>query len=947
MGGSSKKVTVGYRYNMGLHMGLCHEPDAMLEIRAGDRTAWQGFVTETGTIGINAPNLFGGDEREGGIQGTCDVMMGRPDQEPNAYLASMQGTPQPAYRGFLGLVYRGLIASNNPYIKAWSVKVRSILRGWHEDAPWYPERAMVGHGGVASAAIYFALDVSGSMGEMTPNGQTRLTNAKNAINAALDFIQAAGVGQGVNVDICVVAWGSYPSARSSITRRAATSGDVTALKAWVSGLSSSYGTYFPAGVMDMEPFFTGAPAGVRRTAFFITDGEPIDAGSGQTPLEIAQAAAAIVGAVPGGVEVHGINIDLAETSYTAIVDNTPGNGVPVVEGGNPDALTAVIVNALAAQFAMNPAHIIYQALTDPDWGMGYPGATIDDVTFKAAADKLAAEGFGLSFKWNNQSTIQEFTQIVADHASLVYGQDRRTGKFRMRLLRHDYDVDDLPVFTSKDVKVIRYQRPSLADTVNEIIVQFTDKDGKEAATAPLQNLANIQGQGRVVSQTLNFPGLTTMSLATRVGMRELQARSTPLWRFSIEAKRRFAELLPGEPFVLDLLDTDVGVRLVMRAGEIDYGETADSVVRAECVEDVFGMPETTYVGDPGSGGTPPDVSPQVGPAAVFEVPYTELVQTMTTATLAELPDDAGFVGAVALRPAGVPLNYALYTRMGAAEFDEAATGDYAPGGVLGEAVTDDPADNVLQLSAASQLDALVVGSGAFLGSGPNTETVRIDAIDAGTLQITVGRGCADTLPHEWPAGTRLWGYDVEAAADPQQYVDGETIDARVVNRTPSGQVPLESAPAGSVTIASRQARPYPPAWVRLNGQHKPTLIGSDMVFTWRHRDRVLQADTLVDGAEASVGPEVGTTYTVQVWTSDASTLITERDAVDGDTVTVPIGEVFAASVIVRVFSVRDGLESWQRWEWAIEIPVAPLSFVFTDDPYTPPDGDAVDFVFES
>src|SRR5690606_8228485 len=78
------------------------------------------------------------------------------------------------------------------------------------------------------------------------------------------------------------------------------------------------------------------------------------------------------------------------------------------------------------------------------------------------------------------------------------------------------------------------------------------------------------------------------------------------------AKRRFANLLPGEPFVLDLSDTAIGVRLVMRAGEIDYGEPGDAVVRAECVEDVFGMPATTYVEDPGEGGTPPDTTPRLG-----------------------------------------------------------------------------------------------------------------------------------------------------------------------------------------------------------------------------------------------------------------------------------------------------------------------------------------------
>ena len=61
--GSSKKQTVGYWYKLLLHYGICRGPvDAFLEFRCGDRTAWQGNLTDTGTISINAPNLWGGEK---------------------------------------------------------------------------------------------------------------------------------------------------------------------------------------------------------------------------------------------------------------------------------------------------------------------------------------------------------------------------------------------------------------------------------------------------------------------------------------------------------------------------------------------------------------------------------------------------------------------------------------------------------------------------------------------------------------------------------------------------------------------------------------------------------------------------------------------------------------------------------------------------------------------
>src|SRR5690606_31208425 len=129
-------------------------------------------------------------------------------------------------------------------------------------------------------------------------------------------------------------------------------------------------------------------------------------------------------------------------------------------------------------------------------------------------------------------------------------------------------------------------------------------------------------------------------------------------------------------------------------------------------------------------------------------------------------------------------------------------------------------------------------------------------------------------------GTRLWGFDVEAAADPQAYADGETVDAKVVNRTSSGKIDLADAPTFALTLASRQARPYPPGWVLVNGQVEPpaTIVG-DVVVEWTHRDRVLQADTLVDTSEGSIGPEPGTTYTVRFILN--GTLVHTEDEIAG------------------------------------------------------------------
>ena len=143
--GSSKKVTTGYRYYLGVHFGLCHGPvDSLLKIAIGERDAWAGNQTASGSVGIVQADLFGGDKREGGVVGILDVMMGESTQVENSYLQEKIATAIPAFRGILSAVWRGgQVTANNPYLKPWAFKVRRILQGWASGAAWYPAKASI------------------------------------------------------------------------------------------------------------------------------------------------------------------------------------------------------------------------------------------------------------------------------------------------------------------------------------------------------------------------------------------------------------------------------------------------------------------------------------------------------------------------------------------------------------------------------------------------------------------------------------------------------------------------------------------------------------------------------------------------------------------------------------------------------------------------------------
>lgn len=189
MGAKGKNATVGYRYYMGLHMGVCRGPvDELVSIKVGDRHAWpdSGPGAEiSGRYRISAGSLFGGDKKEGGIDGPMDVMMGVPNQSASDGLLDMLGGPLPGYRGMLTVFYDGLVSAMNPYPKKWAFRVRRILKGWMNDNPWYPDRAEIWLAdntirAINPAHILYECETNREWGRGLEPGQIDETSFRNA-----------------------------------------------------------------------------------------------------------------------------------------------------------------------------------------------------------------------------------------------------------------------------------------------------------------------------------------------------------------------------------------------------------------------------------------------------------------------------------------------------------------------------------------------------------------------------------------------------------------------------------------------------------------------------------------------------------------------------------------------------------------------------------------------
>lgn len=316
--------------------------------------------------------------------------------------------------------------------------------------------------------------------------------------------------------------------------------------------------------------------------------------------------------------------------------------------------------------AMNPAAIIYECLTNKQWGRGLDVSAIDDDSFAASAQKLFEEGFGLCIKWSRKETIQKFIQSILDQCAGTLYTDRRSGKITFRLIRDDYVVSTLPLFTPESglLEVSGNDVTNNAEQINEVQVKYRHAVTNETRIVRTDSLGGVMGAyGITNSATRDFIGIPTASLAQRVAERELRGMATNLRRYTFTLDRRGYTVYPGQAIriahpAMDIPDT------VVRVGKIedDFG---NGKIKITAVQDVFGLPTDTFGGSVGSTWTPPDNTPCVPFNEVFEVPYFMVARYTSASDFAYVDPTSAAVGVVADK--GKPLNgaYDLAVRHGA------------------------------------------------------------------------------------------------------------------------------------------------------------------------------------------------------------------------------------------------------------------------------------------
>jgi hypothetical protein len=564
---------------------------------------------------------------------------------------------------------------------------------------------------------------------------------------------------------------------------------------------------------------------------------------------------------------------------------------------------------------LNPAHIFRECLTDPSWGGRHSVSDIDDANFRAAADRFHAEGLGLSFWWANPADFDKFIGNVEAHAACRLRINPETGKYELKLIRDDYDIGTLPVFDESNIiKVTDYQGNTWDGTINEVILIYYDYEKDQMVPIPVQDIGNQQIQGRKLTKQIRMEGICDGSLAVKVALRELRAISTPLASLQFTCNRTAWGLGEGDAFVFSWAAYNV-VSVVYRVQSIDWGTLEDGEVTISAIQDVFALPESTYVLPPASLWVAETRLP-LAPIAqrAVEATYWDVVSNIRAADIAMLDPDYGFVSTLAVRANGRQASYELWTRVGAADYARTGGGPFCPSCLIAAAIAQEVA-STWTYSSDVDIDEVVVGRYAYLGD----EIIEITAIDIETQAISANRGALDTVPVAHAGGSRIYFAEGYYAFDRTERIAAESVDAKLLSVAPEGILDLADATELSVTLDNRPQRPYPPGNIKLNGERYPASTDGDIVITWAHRDRLLQTAYIVDQTEGNIGPEASTTYTIRIYNTVGDVLEHTESALTGTTWTytqaariTDFGGAGPHSIRIEIESEISGLASYQN-----------------------------------
>lgn len=566
-------------------------------------------------------------------------------------------------------------------------------------------------------------------------------------------------------------------------------------------------------------------------------------------------------------------------------------------------------------YTSNPAHMIYECLTNKQWGMGLSTALVDTAAFEAAAVTLYNESFGLSAIWARQTTIEAFVSEIIDHIQATLFEDPETGKMSIKLLRGGYTVSALPEINPDNARLSNFRRKLWGDIANEVTVTWTNPDTEKEETVTAHDLAAIASQGGVVSASRNYYMVRNSALAMRLATRDLAALSHPIADCTITLNRSLWNLKPGDVVRLEWPEHGIN-SVAMRIIEVSKGSSDNGTYRVKAQEDIYGISQADYGAPPVTAWDPGTVDPApLTNVKVGTLPAFFAIKALGVADASLIESPTAVAGILAASNGNdyieFQANAPVTKANGAVVQTPFGTYGFSPSGALAEAIS---AEAFTDISTLLNFRGTPPTGGDFLFFGDVSDEQHEIALVLDS-DLNLARGALDTVPRDWPAGTRAWVVSTSNYIfDPVERMAGETVPYRLLPRTSRGALAVDDAPDELCTLSDRAVMPTRPANVTVAGASFGTadITGlSSISVSWANRNRIAEATQALRWNDPTVAGETSQKTVIKILDGTGATFWTSAE-LTGTSYSIPRANFGALeNAWVEVWAKRSGVMSLQ------------------------------------
>lgn len=569
----------------------------------------------------------------------------------------------------------------------------------------------------------------------------------------------------------------------------------------------------------------------------------------------------------------------------------------------------------------NPACVVYEYLTNTDWGRRIDPSEVDVANLVTAGNTLFSEGNGFSMVLDRPEEVGEMLKRLTAQTNSIVFQNRTTGKWQMRLVRDDYVLSSTPILNrTNTLAVTGLKIATWEGTVNQVATPFTDRaDNWKISSGFAQDMANSLIVGRVNATEIRYPGVKDADLASKLAWRELQLLARPFLSGDWIVNRTLYDVLPGD--VVRVTREQLGLEEVpMRVRSVEDSELTDGAIRLSLVQESFAIIAPSFAPPPETQWVPPADEFVAFPAdeqLAFEAPRAFTVRD---------PDSSG-VAAVdrvwaSARRQGNAVQFRIRVRHDAGT----PTGDFEDFGAIPAFCRIGELSGSLAAGSAYPLSSLTIMPSPDTQSALETFFPDVaDLVELGTELLTlcmvdeefflvtsaqtsganvqlngVYRGVLDSVQAAHASGAPVYLLFLGGGLGTGSVPAGDNVEVKLLPQSSSDLLDEADATTISFTMADRTRRPYAPASFALNGTTLDTtnvdldgsgtgenvgvLVDAIVRRDFRTMDEV--AALLTDAATLSVDFPVAYSNEVEVRVLNGVTQLTITTGITGTSTTV-------------------------------------------------------------